>query len=78
MCFYCFASAHRVPTAGSWLEGYKFFERRRRLHFYHHYKFARNMTLGGLDFTVDKLFGSFEEPGPTHPATLACSGDAAK
>ena len=44
---------------GSWLEQFDWFMRRRERHFYHHYHMKRNMSLGGMDSTVDRLLHTY-------------------
>jgi hypothetical protein len=46
---------------GSWLEKYKWFIHRRYLHFYHHGHLRNNMSLGGIDPTIDKLMKTYHE-----------------
>ena len=46
---------------GSWLERYDWFLKRRYRHFWHHGHLLENMSLGGIDPSCDKLFGTFQE-----------------
>jgi len=48
-------------TKGSWLEPYPWFQYRRNLHFKHHKVFTQNLSLGGMDYTIDKYMGSFKD-----------------
>jgi hypothetical protein len=44
---------------GSYLERFDWFQHRRRLHFLHHKNPKKNMSLGGLDYACDYLFGTY-------------------
>jgi sterol desaturase/sphingolipid hydroxylase (fatty acid hydroxylase superfamily) len=39
---------------GSWLNGYPWFEKRRRIHFIHHRHLDSNFSFGGLSYIMDK------------------------
>lgn len=47
---------------GSWLEGWGWFERRRRLHFQHHRDPATNLSLGGICGVADRALGTYRPP----------------
>ena len=42
-----------------WLERYDWFMKRRALHFYHHGHHKKNMSLSGIDTTMDKCMRTF-------------------
>ena len=46
---------------GSWLERFEWFLNRRSRHFYHHHHMHKNMSLGGIDSTIDRLLNTFVE-----------------
>jgi len=46
---------------GHWLSKYDWFLRRRSLHFYHHGHLKKNMSLSGIDSTMDKCMNTFVE-----------------
>ena len=46
---------------GTWLEKYKVFHKMRKTHFHHHTHAKKNMALGGIDYSWDKILGTYVE-----------------
>jgi len=76
----CFALASdylhsHFHTAGSWLERFEWFARKRRYHFIHHRRNSKNLSLGGLSTPVDALMGtlSVAVAPPDSRSVIPCS-----
>ncbi len=48
---------------GCWLEKYEWFIERRNFHFYHHYHWDMNMSLGAMDRTIDYVMNTYKKAG---------------
>jgi hypothetical protein len=51
-----------MHTAGSPLERFAWFQRRRRYHFEHHRHPRTNLSLGGMELLFDRLHGTWRGP----------------
>ena len=48
----------QIHLSGSWLEEYKWFQKKRKEHFIHHRNMNKNMNI--IDFTIDKLSKTYK------------------